>query len=170
MSTDLNTRILEICTHFVEANYSRPIKVYTRLTQLLSPIFTTHKRSCENVMFSQTSVCSQGGRKHQMHHGIDMGTYPPPTPDIRPGDLIPPSPHLEIRPGDHLVMIAGDLFKLVHLGTYPPIQSDIWWWQLKLKQVRWAVCMLLECCLVYKPFSDFSFCIMTRTYPPIYMQ
>ena len=38
-----------------------------------------------------------------------------------------------------------NLFKLVHFGTSPHSGSDIWWWQLKLKHVRWCV---LECCLV----------------------
>ena len=43
----------------------------------------------------------------------------------------------------HLVVIAGDLFKVVHFRTYQPICTDIWWWPLK-RVVR----ILLEWCLV----------------------
>ena len=60
------------------------------------------------------------------------GTTPLPL-DIRPGDLSPP---LEIRPGPgtnlfppptgHLVGITADLFKLVHLRTYPPPPPRYW--------------------------------------------
>ena len=34
------------------------------------------------------------------------------------------------------MVIIGDLFKLVHLGTYPHPWSDTWWRQPKLKHIR----------------------------------
>ena len=51
----------------------------------------------------------------------------------------------------HLVVITGDLFKIVQLWTYP---SPHQYWHLVVATKthtagKWAVCILLECCLVW---------------------
>ena len=93
-------------------------------------IFTTRQRSCGKIMFSLVSVCLS------VHEGSPCDHYPwcigpfctapPPTTrwtsDL--GPLLDPSaPQVTW----HLVVITGDLLKLVHLWTP---RSDMWWWLL----------------------------------------
>ena len=74
-------------------------------------LITTHKQSCGQVMSSQVSVCSLHASRDRSH-----GKVPTSCLDIRAGDL---------PPQWLLVVIAGDLLKLVHLRTYP-----LFYWHL----------------------------------------
>ena len=92
-------------------------------------VFGNLAESCGKVMLSQASVLSQKGWEVTSNGSWD-----------RSNDRVPPSPLFlpsDIRPSTlppcywHLVVITGDLFKLVHWGP----RNSIWWWQLKLKPV-----------------------------------
>ena len=85
------------------------------------------------VMLSQVSVILFMGRGFWYNHHIE--TWVPPPPDNR-HRTTPPAWILDMGPNPpcywHLVIITGDLFKLVHLRTTPPP----------------LVRILLECCVV----------------------
>ena len=101
-----------------------------------------------------TGVRPLGGEVHHMHHRIghmvgfstpwtsNLGTYPLPL-DIRPS-------YLPLPCYWHLVVVTGDLFKLVHPQLYWQDLYYIYysgghWTHIVCKR---AVLILLECCLV----------------------
>ena len=71
-------------------------------------------------MFSQTSVCPQRERgryiTYIMHHGIGPKVPPSPNPCPKHQTWEPTPSDLLLTSGGH----HGDLFKLIHLRTYPP--------------------------------------------------
>ena len=94
-------------------------------------LITAYKRSFGKVMFSQASVCHfvQGDLMWPLPMmNWDMGT--PWTPDMAHTRLLSLCPHPQSPPNYwHLVVITGDLFKLVHLRRCHPT-TDIKWWPL----------------------------------------
>ena len=129
-------------------------------------VLTARKRSCVRDSFHRCLFVILFGGPHVT---ITYDAFRHWTSKYQTGDLPPP---LETKNGTtpppryqtwhpssyyrHLVVITGDLFKLVHLRTYPtPTPSpatgtDIYWWPSKsvlLRAVRYRI--LLECILVW---------------------
>ena len=120
---------------------------------------TARKQSCSKVMFHRClSVHKRGEWIGTSYASWDRshGKVPSPIPSPRHQTWGPtPSPPLDIRPGDlllpchwQLVVISGDLFKLVQLRIYM-----LWHWDLVVATEtcmlgKWVVWILLECCLV----------------------
>ena len=89
----------------------------------LVEFITARKRSCEKVMFSQASVCSQevGQVTSNVSWDKSHGRMPPGHQTL----------------GPLLVASGGDHWRPVQTCSFrDPLQSDIWWWPLKRKHVR----------------------------------
>ena len=105
------------------------------------PYYRLQTKSQESNVF--TGVCSQGRGKWHTSWDRSHGRVPPPPPRHQVWEPSPPYYW-------HLVVITGDLFKLVHLRIYPSPQQ---YWHLVVATEtctvgKQAVRILLECCLV----------------------
>ena len=122
---------------------SQHVEFFHSFILIKCPFIATCQESCGKVMFSVTSVCSQGRGSHVTinHATFDFTVQPipytwyftgqetPPPPPLP--YALPPSPRImgpRYPPHSyywHLLAIAGDLFKLVCFRT--PSSSDICW-------------------------------------------
>ena len=101
---------------------SKPHCLHRRFCQIM-PIenfltfaYELSQQSSGKLMFSQVSVCHsvQGKGLGTLYASYDRSLYPIGHQNWEP---TPPS----FRYCWHLVVITGDLFKFVHLRTYPPL-------------------------------------------------
>ena len=103
-----------ISLHDLSTSYKRYLTAMFKSSVTMRPaynhyIYRPRTKLRGGNVFIGVCLCSQGGRVHNIKciRTSDLMTY---TLDIRPGYLPPP-------PASHLVVIIGDLFKLICLRT-----------------------------------------------------